>query len=173
MKLSNGYARWNHLERERQGTIGQTNSPYNEDDFLHSSELSAVDVAWKIETEYQVALFKVYLKLVHILLNTEESLLTYDFIPLIDVICAREQHAATNHFTHDAANWPNIHILFVTHAQNHFGGSIISRYYIWCHHEGCTSGSSQTKVEYFQRTIWFHYNIRRFQILKWNKRRLV
>lgn len=45
VKLSNDCARWNRLERERQGTIDQMNSPYSEDDFLHNFALLVVDAA--------------------------------------------------------------------------------------------------------------------------------
>ena len=41
------------------------------------------------------------------------SYLFYYFVPLVDVIRAGEEDAPTNHFSHDATDRPNIHVLFV------------------------------------------------------------
>lgn len=45
--------------------------------------------------------------------------ITYNFIPLIYMVSARKQYASANHFPHDTADWPNIHIFFVTHTKYH------------------------------------------------------
>ena len=48
-----------------------------------------------------------------------ENKCTDNLVPLIDVISAREKNIATDHFTHDAANRPQINIFFVAHTKNH------------------------------------------------------
>lgn len=44
--------------------------------------------------------------------------LTYDLVPLVDVVSPREEHSAANHLAHDAAHRPDVHVLCVAHAQN-------------------------------------------------------
>lgn len=44
------------------------------------------------------------------------ELLTNNFVPLVDVICAGEQYTAPNHFAHNTADWPDVYILCVAHA---------------------------------------------------------
>jgi len=50
-------------------------------------------------------------------------LITYDFVPLINMILAWEKHPTANHFSHDASNGPYVNIIFVTHAKNHLWSS--------------------------------------------------
>lgn len=44
------------------------------------------------------------------------------FVPLIDVIRAREEHAAPYHLAHDTSHRPDVHVLLVSHTQNHLSG---------------------------------------------------
>lgn len=41
---------------------------------------------------------------------------TNNFVPLINMICARKKDLFRDHFRHDASNRPNIHLLSVSHA---------------------------------------------------------
>ena len=43
---------------------------------------------------------------------------TDNFIPLVDVICSREENVSANHFAHYTTNWPKVNILFVSHTKN-------------------------------------------------------
>lgn len=84
----------------------------------------------------------------HELLRWRSQLLN-DLVPLVDVVGAREEHAAADHLAHDATDRPNIHVLRVAHAQDHFGSSVVASHDIRGHHEGGASGPRQAKVEDF------------------------
>ena len=43
---------------------------------------------------------------------------TYNLIPLVNVIGTGEEDVAADHFAHDAADRPKVHILFVAHAKD-------------------------------------------------------
>ena len=59
------------------------------------------------------------LEAAHEILTGRPQLL-YDLVPLVDVVGAREEHPASDHLAHDAAHGPDVHILLVPHAQDHF-----------------------------------------------------
>ena len=40
---------------------------------------------------------------------------------LVDMVGAREEHAAPDHLAHDAADRPDVHVLLVPHPQDHLG----------------------------------------------------
>lgn len=93
------------------------------------------------------------------------DLLTNDFIPLINVISAREEHSATDHLAHDAAHRPDVHVLVVAHAQNDFRCTVIPRDHVRRHHEGGACSAGQSKVEDFQCAIRLDYDVGWLQIL--------
>ena len=45
--------------------------------------------------------------------------LTYNLVPLVDVIGSREQHAPAYHLPHNAADRPDVHVLRVPHAKDY------------------------------------------------------
>lgn len=51
--------------------------------------------------------------------SEKHGVLTNDLVPLVDVVCAGEQHAAADHLAHDAAHRPDVHVLRVPHAQDY------------------------------------------------------
>jgi hypothetical protein len=92
--------------------------------------------------------------------------LTDDLIPLIDVIGAREEDSAANHFSHDAAHGPDVHVLLVAHAQDDFRRSVIPGDDVGRHHEGRAGGSRQSEVENLQSAIRTDHDIAWLEILK-------
>jgi hypothetical protein len=118
---------------------------------------------------------------------------TDNLVPLIDMISARKKNIATDHFTHDAANRPQVNIFFVAHTENHLKTMKAKEektvknlrfetlpksmrfLYFWCaiisgndirgHHKIRSRCSCQSEVENFQCAIWFHDDIAGFQIL--------
>ena len=59
------------------------------------------------------------LEAAHEILTGRPQLL-YDLVPLVDVVGAGEEHPASDHLAHDAAHGPDVHVLLVPHAQDHF-----------------------------------------------------
>lgn len=57
-------------------------------------------------------------------------------------------------------------VLFVSHAQDHLWGSVVSGHHIGGHHEAGACGPSQTKVQDLQGAVWLHHYIAWFEILK-------
>lgn len=56
-------------------------------------------------------------------------------------------------------------VLFVSHAQDNFWGSVVSSHHIRGHHEACASSPGQTEVQDLQGAVWFHHYIAWFEVL--------
>lgn len=87
-----------------------------------------------------------------------------DLVPLVDVVRAREQHAAADHLAHYAPHRPDVHVLRVAHAQDHLWCTIISGDDVWRHHEGRASGAGEAEVQNLQRAVALYHYIGRFQV---------
>lgn len=124
---------------------------------LHETRLSAYSVS---EGRSIVSSFIV------LLYNNRISQLTNDFVPLINVIRAREEHSATDHLAHDAAHRPYVHVLVVAHAQNDLGRPVVACDHVRRHHEGGACGARQSKVQDLQRAIRLDHDIGWLQILR-------
>lgn len=57
-------------------------------------------------------------------------------------------------------------VFLVAHAQDDLRGPVVPRHHVGRHHKASASSSRQPKVQDLQRTVGFHHNIARFQILK-------
>ena len=88
-----------------------------------------------------------------------------DFIPLVDVVAAREEDLAPNHLSEDASHRPDIHVLLVSHAEYHFGRPVVSGHHIRGHHEVTACTARQPEIQDFQCAIRAHHDVRRLQVL--------
>lgn len=82
------------------------------------------------------------------------------------MICTREEDASADHFAHDAAHWPDVHVLLVAHAEDDLGRPVVPRDHVRGHHEGRASCARQTKVEDLQRAVRLHHNVAWLQVLQ-------
>lgn len=92
--------------------------------------------------------------------------LTNNFVPLVDVIGAREQHSTSDHLAHDATHGPNVHVLLVPHPQYDLRRPVVPRDHIRGHHEGRARRPREAKVQNFQCTVRLDHDIAGLQILR-------
>ena len=63
-------------------------------------------------------MFRVFHNIISVINSLTIDEHTDNFIPLVDVICSREENVSANHFAHYTTNWPKVNILFVSHTKN-------------------------------------------------------
>ncbi len=92
--------------------------------------------------------------------------LTYDLVPLVDVVCSRKENSSADHLAHDAADGPDVDVLLVAHAQDDLRRAVVARHHVRRHHERRVGRPRQPEVQDLQRAVGADHDVARFKVLR-------